>query len=54
MTKERLGYFFAAGLFALATVLNFYREGLNLLTGIGIVLAGAMLAMALKARGGPG
>jgi hypothetical protein len=52
--KQSLGYLLAAALFALATGLNYFRVGLNLMTGIGLVFVVVMVAMAISARRGAG
>ena len=48
--KQSLAYFIASGLFALATALNLYNEGLNLKTGIGLVLFGILVHLGLRSR----
>ena len=48
--RASLGYFVAAALFLIATALNFYNEGLNLKTGIGLVFFISLLAFALRSR----
>ncbi len=48
--RQSLLYFIASGLFAVATGLNLLNDGVNLKTGIGIFLFGAMLALGLKMR----
>jgi hypothetical protein len=50
--RQSLLYFVAAVLFAVATGLNLYNEGLNLKTGIGLVLAWAMLMLGFRMRQG--
>jgi hypothetical protein len=48
--KQSLLYFLAAALFAVATGLNFFNDGLNLKTGIGLVFVAALLAIGLQQR----
>lgn len=48
--RQSLLYFIAAGLFAIATGLNLYNEGPNLKTGLGLVLAWAMVMFAFRMR----
>ena len=48
--KGSLLYYFAAALFAVATGLNYYNDGLNLKTGIGLVFVVAMIALGLRQR----
>jgi len=48
--KQSVTYFVAAGLFALATALNIFSQGLNLMTAIGLVLAGGLLSLGLRSR----
>ena len=48
--KQSTTYFAAGGLFALATALNLYNVGLNLMTAIGLVLAGTLLNLGLGSR----
>ena len=43
-------YFIAAALFVLAAAIGWYDEGIELKTGLGLVMAGAMVALGLKAR----
>ncbi|HEY5711400.1 MAG TPA: hypothetical protein VIT38_05845 [Allosphingosinicella sp.] len=43
-------YFLAALLFAIATGLNLFNDGLNLKTGIGLVFVVAMVALGLRQR----
>ena len=43
-------YFVAAGLFAIATALNLFNDGLGIKTVAGLVLAGVMLSLGLKTR----
>ena len=43
-------YFVAAGLFAIATALNLFNDGLGIKTVAGLVFAGVMLSLGLKAR----
>ena len=48
--KHSLLYLIAAGLFAVATALNFYNDGFNLMTVLGSVFVAVMLAQGLKVR----
>ena len=43
-------YFVAAALFAIATALNLFNDGLNLKTLVGLVFAGVMLSLGLQTR----
>lgn len=43
-------YFVAAALFAIATALSLFNDGLAIKTVAGLVLAGVMLSLGLKAR----
>ena len=43
-------YFVAAGLFAIATVLNLLNDGLGIKTVAGLVFAGGMLTLGLQTR----
>ncbi len=48
--RQSLLYFIAAGLFAVATALSLYNDGVNLKTGIGLVFFGGLLSLGLKQR----
>ena len=48
--NPRLLYFVGAALFVIATGLNLYNEGVNLKTGVGVVLAGSLVMLALRTR----
>lgn len=48
--RQSLLYFIAAALFAVATGLNLYNDGVNQKTGIGAVFIGAMLGLGLRQR----
>ena len=48
---QATAYFVAAGLFALATLLNVYNSGINLKTGIGLVFFVALVGLGLRSRG---
>jgi hypothetical protein len=48
--RQSLLYFIAAALFAVATGLNFFNDGLNLMTGIGLVMFGVLVALGMKSR----
>ena len=43
-------YFVAAGLFAIATALNLFNDGLGIKTVAGLVFAGVMLTLGLQTR----
>ena len=48
--RQSVTYFVAAGLFALATALNIFNAGLNLMTAIGLLLAGLLFNLGLSSR----
>jgi len=48
--RQSVTYFVAAGLFALATALHIYSQGLTLMTAIGLVLAGILVQLGLGSR----
>ena len=43
-------YFIAAALFLLAAAIGFFDRGVELKTVVGLVMAGAMITLGLKAR----
>jgi len=48
--RQSLLYFIAAALFAIATGLNLFNQGVNLKTGLGLILAWAMAMFAIRLR----
>ena len=48
--NKTVGYVIAAILFLIAVGLNFYNEGLNLKTGIGLFFVAVLAFFALRSR----
>jgi len=48
--RTSIVYFVAAGLFAVATALNLYNQGVNLKTGVGAVFIALLLTLGAKSR----
>ena len=48
--RQSLLYFVAAAVFAIATGLNFFNDGFNLKTVLGVAFVAAMLALGIKLR----
>jgi hypothetical protein len=48
--RQSLLYFIAAALFFVATALNVFNDGVNVMTGAGVAVGCAMLVLGLKMR----
>jgi hypothetical protein len=48
--RQSLLYFIAAALFAIATGLNLYNQGVNIKTGIGAVFIAMLVTFGAKCR----
>ena len=50
MKTQAMLYFVAAALFVIATALGLFNDGVEIKTVAGVVMAGVMLSLGLKAR----